>query len=128
MTHETSNSLTAKIENFQLDYFLRHSYATYILTENAIVWLGTNITGFTLKCMITAMLLYKILAPLRYVVTIGGTNLVIKLFKRRGVIPQQPPAGSSIRELYTEQKSVLRRSLKMQREKYRKRLLSPPKR
>lgn len=128
MSNETTQSIVSKIENFRLEDFLRHSYFDYVLTEGAIQWLGTNITGLTLKYMITAVVLYKLFTPLRYLVTIAGTNLIIRLFKRRGVIPRQPPAGSSIRELYTEQKQVLRRSLKIQREKYRKRLLSPPKR
>ena len=118
---ETSTSIVSKIDNFNLEEFLRHSYFDYVLTENAIKWLGASVTGETLKNMITAALLYKLLAPLRYVVTLAGTNLFIRLFKRRGVIPAHPPPGSSIRELYTEQKSVLRRSIKMQREKYRKR-------
>lgn len=122
MSRETSDALVGKIEHFRLEEFLRAYYADYVLSDAAIAWLGSTITGATLKYAITAALLYKILAPLRYLVTLGGTNLVIRLFKRKGVIPQQPPAGSSIRELYTEQKQVIRRGLKTQREKYRKRL------
>lgn len=123
MSKETTASIVTKIDTFKLEEFLQHSYFNYILTENAIKWLGESITGNTLKYTITSVMLYKLFTPLRYLVTIGGTNLIIKLFKRRGVIPPQPPAGSSIRELYSEQKHVIRRSLKTQREKYRKRFV-----
>lgn len=63
-------------------------------------------------------MLYKIFTPLRYLATLGTTKLLINIFKNRGVIPKQPPPGSSIKDLYAEQKQVIRRGIKRQREKY----------
>lgn len=63
--------------------------------------------------MITSIMLYKIITPLRYIFTVALTNFIIKLLKKHGRIPLQPPPGSSIKELYTEQKQVIRRSLKI---------------
>jgi hypothetical protein len=122
MTKETSDSITSKINNFNLESFLRKYYFSYILPESAIQWLGRSITGETLKHVVTSIMLYKIFTPLRYLVTLGSTKLSIELFKRRGVIPQRPPPGSSIQDLYTEQKQIIRRSIKKKKESYQKRM------
>lgn len=121
MTRETSDSINNKINTFNLEQFLKESFFHHILSDSIIKSLGQSITGQTLKYVITAVMLYKIVTPLRYVFTIAATNVIIKLFKRQGKIPMQPPPGSSIKELYKEQQQVIRRSLKKQREKYNKR-------
>ncbi len=117
-SRETSDSIVEKINTFKLDQFLRDYYFTYILSDSSIEWVGEKITGVTLKHIITAIMLYKIFTPLRYVATLATTKLLITIFKNRGVIPKQPPPGSSISDLYAEQKQVIRRSIKKQREKY----------
>ncbi len=115
---ETSDSIMAKIKTFKLEKFLRDYYFNYVMSDANIDWLGQKITGETLKHAITAVMLYKIFTPLRYLATLATTKVLIGLFKRRGVIPKQPPPGSSISDLYSEQKLVLRRGIKQQREKY----------
>lgn len=122
MSKETSDSITLKINNFNLESFLRKYYFSYVLPENAIQWLGKSITGETLKHVVTSIMLYKIFTPLRYLVTLGSTKLAIELFKKRGVIPQRPPPGSSIQDLYSEQKQLIRRSFKNKKESYQKRM------
>ena len=82
--------------------------------------MGELITGDTLKHAITAVMLYKIFTPLRYLVTLGSTKLIITLFKKRGIMPVHPPPGSSLKDLYAEQKMVIRRRIKIQNEKSRK--------
>jgi hypothetical protein len=119
MSHETSTSLEGKINTFKLEAFLRNWGASYIMPDSVIDWLGKSITGVTLKHMITAVILYKISAPFRYLATLGLANVVIKLFKRRGLMPVHPPAGSSLPELIKEQKDVVSQNIKRQREKYR---------
>lgn len=92
------------------------------MPDKLIKWLGESITGETLKYAITAVVLYKIFTPVRYIATLAVTNVIIKLFKRQGKIPLQPPPGSSIKDLYKEQQLVIRRNLKRQREKYNTRV------
>lgn len=123
LSRETIDSINNKINTFNLEKYLKESFFRYILPENWIKSIGQSITGETLKFMITAVVLYKIITPLRYVFTVALTNLVIKLFKKQGRIPLQPPPGSSIKELYTEQKQVIRRRIKVQREKYAKKIV-----
>lgn len=118
-SRETSDSIVEKINTFRLDKFLRDNYFTYVLSDSSIEWIGEKITGVTLKHIITAIMLYKIFTPLRYVATLATTKLLITIFKNRGVIPKQPPPGSSIKDLYAEQKQVIRRGIKKQREKYK---------
>lgn len=122
MSKETSDSITLKINNFNLESFLRKYYFSYVLPESAIQWLGKSVTGETLKHIVTSIMLYKIFTPLRYLVTLGSTKLAIELFKKRGVIPHRPPPGSSIQDLYTEQKQIIRRSIKKNKESYQKRM------
>ncbi len=45
-----------------------------------------------------AYLLYKIATPARYTVTIGGTQMSVKLLRKAGYM-ERVPEGSSIREL-----------------------------
>ena len=87
------------------------------MPDSFIKFLGSSITGENLKNIITAVMLYKIFTPLRYVLTLVVTNFVIQILKKRGKMPLKPPPGSSIKDLYVEQKSVIRRSLKKQQEK-----------
>ncbi len=119
ISHETAISIETKISNFDLEKFLRSIYFDKVFNGDQLKWLGEVITGITLKHMLTAIMLYKICTPLRYLFTITATKVLIDLLKRRGVIPNRPPPGSSIKELYEEQKLVLRRSIKSKREKYK---------
>ncbi len=98
---------------------MRNWYFDYVLPESIIQKLNENITGETIKYAITAVVLYKLCAPLRYVTTLGTTKLVINLFKKRGIMPASPPPGSTIKDLYAEQKMVIRRGIKKQGEKSR---------
>ncbi|RMZ96128.1 hypothetical protein BpHYR1_044184 [Brachionus plicatilis] len=120
MSRETIDSINTKINTFNLENYLKESFVRHIISEHWIKSIGQSITGQTLKFMITAIVLYKIITPLRYVFTVALTKFVIKLFKKQGRIPLQPPPGSSIKELYTEQKQVIGRRLKVHREKYSK--------
>lgn len=108
ISHETTVSIMNKIETFDLEKFLRSYHFDYVFSDATLVSLGKMFDGITLKHLITTYLLYKIFTPLRYLATLGGTKLCIDLLKRRGVIPQRPPPGSSIKELYEEQKQVIR--------------------
>ena len=117
-SRETSDSILNKINTFNLENFLREYYFNYVMPEATIEWIGKKLTGETLKHLLTAVMLYKIFTPLRYLATLTATKVLISIFKRRGVIPKRPPPGDSIKDLYTEQKLVIRRSLKQQREKY----------
>lgn len=124
MSNQTSVNIAEKIKTFDLKKFLKNSFFDFFLPDSAIDWLGEKITGELLKHTITAVMLYKIFTPFRYLLTLTLTNIIIKVFKRQGKIPLQPPPGSSIKDLYKEQQQVIRRSLKAQREKYKnKRIL-----
>ena len=101
-----------------MEKFLKNSFFDYIMPDELIKKLGGLITGVTLKNMITAIVLYKMFTPFRYLLTLGATKLVINLFKKRGIMPQQPPPGSTIKELYQEQSQSIKRRIKKQREKY----------
>lgn len=113
ISRDTVDSIQKKIDTFNLEKYLKESFFSHILSENLIKSIGELFTGKTLKLMITAIMLYKLITPIRYIFTVALTNFLIKLFKRHGRIPLQPPPGSSIKELYTEQKQVIRRRLKM---------------
>ncbi|KAK6185353.1 hypothetical protein SNE40_007606 [Patella caerulea] len=52
-----------------------------------------------------AYLMYKLATPARYTVTLGGTNLVIRYFKKTGKI--NVPEEDSLRSLYEDGKSKL---------------------
>jgi hypothetical protein len=98
---------------------MRNWYFDTVLPESIIQKLNENITGDTIKHAITAVVLYKLCAPFRYLLTLGTTKLVINLFKKRGIMPVSPPPGSSIKDLYAEQKLSIRRGIKKQRERSR---------
>ena len=119
MSHETSMSIEEKINTFDLEKFLKNYYFDYVLPDSAIKWLGQAITGTTLKQILTAIMLYKLVTPFRYLLTLTLTNVIIKGFKRRGLMPAHPPAGSSIPELIKEQQNVVSQNLRRQRESYR---------
>jgi len=116
---ETIESINQKINTFNLEKFMRNWYFDYVLSEAIIQKLNENITGETIKHAITAVVLYKLCAPFRYLLTLGTTKLVINLFKKRGIMPVRPPPGSSLKDLYTEQKLSIRRGIKKQRERSR---------
>lgn len=118
ISHETAESVVHKINTFDLKVFMRSWHFDYVLPERSIEWLGNAITGQTLNYCITAVAFYKIFTPLRYLLTLGVTKLVIQLFKKRGLMPLAPPPGSSIRDLYKEQQLVIRRGLRKTRERY----------
>ena len=119
MSNETSKKIEKKIETFNLEKFLRSYYFDYVLSDESIKWLSKSITGITLKHMLTAVMLYKIFTPVRYLATLTVTNVIIKLFKKRGLMPTHPPAGSSIPELIKEQQAVVEQNIRRQREAYR---------
>ncbi len=119
MSHETALNIEEKINTFNLEQFLRNWRADYVMSDESIKWAGKSITGVTLKHMITAVMLYKLCTPFRYLLTLTLTNVIIKVFKRRGLMPVSPPAGSSIPELIKEQQDVVSQKLRRQRETYR---------
>lgn len=118
ISHETSESIVNKIKTFDLKKFLVNYHFDYVLPDRAINWLGETVTGHALNSALTAIMLYKIVTPFRYMLTLGVAKVVINTFKRRGLMPARPPPGSTIKDLYQEQKQVLRRGLKRQREQY----------
>jgi hypothetical protein len=119
MSHETAVSIEAKIDNFNLEAFLRSFYFDKVFNDDQLKWFGGALTGVMLKHILTAVMIYKISTPIRYLFTLTFTKLLIDVLKRRGVIPIRPPPGSSIKELYEEQKLVIRRSIKSKRENYK---------
>lgn len=110
----------SKIENFNLEKFLRTLYFDYVLPDNMIKKAGELVTGETLKQCVTAVLLYKIFTPARYLLTLTLTKVVINMFKSKGIIPKQPPPGHSIKEMYTEKKFIYQKRYDNQKERLKK--------
>jgi hypothetical protein len=117
MSPETSDGIIKKVETFDLEKFLRDYHFDYILNDSMLDWIGRSITGVTLKHMIVAVMLYKILTPLRYLATLTVTKFAIDILKKRGVI-QTPTKGSSIKELAVEQNQVIRKYIKKKKDNY----------
>ena len=115
---ETHESFILKMENFDLEEFLKHYHFNSVLPDSVITKIGELITGKTLKNILSVMMLYKIFAPLRYLLTLSMTRLVIIVFKRQGIIPKQPPPGTSVKEIYVEQRDKLQKRVQNQRERY----------
>lgn len=124
ITHEFNESIMKFIENFRLEKFLYSIHLDYILSDKLIKSANDYITGNTLKHILTAVMLYKICTPLRYIVTLGGTRAAINLFKSKGIIPKKPPPGYSIQDMYTEKKfiyqTLFQKRLANQKERYMK--------
>jgi len=120
ITHEFNTSIMKSIENFRLEKFLHSIYLDYILSDNSIKSASEYITGNTLKHILTAVMLYKIFTPLRYLVTLAGTRAAINIFKNKGIIPKKPPPGYSIQDMYTEKKFIYQKRLANQKERYMK--------
>ena len=119
VSEETRNSILSKIENFNLEKFLRTLHFDFILPENMMKAAGELVTGETLKQCVTAVLLYKIFTPVRYLFTLTMTKVVINIFKGKGLIPKQPPPGHSIKEMYTEKKFIYQKRYANQKERLR---------
>ena len=120
ISEETKLSFVKKIENFSLVDFLKKLHFDYILSEETLKTAGQMVTGNTLKHMITAVVLYKIFTPLRYLFTLTLTKLLINVFKSKGIIPKQPPVGYSIKDIYIEKKLLYQKRLINQKERYLK--------
>lgn len=120
LSKETNEGIVKIIENFNLEKFLKKLHFDYVLSENAIESASKTINGNTLKHILTAVMMYKILAPLRYVVTLTVTKTVINLFKTKGLIPKQPPPGYSIKDIYVEKKFIYQKRLANQKDRYNK--------
>lgn len=117
MSTESKNAIINKIENFQIDRFLLSYHFDYVLSNNVIDWLKERLTGQTLKHIITAIMLYKIFTPIRYLLTLSLTKVLIEFSKKYGFIPKTPPAGYSIKDIYSEQKILYQKRLQNQRER-----------
>jgi hypothetical protein len=121
MSNETSNSIIVKIETFDLEKFLRNFYFDKIMSDSTLDSIGKQITGVTLKHIITAIMLYKIFTPLRYLATLTVSKVAIDKLILRGVI-QPPPKGSSIKDMTQETRNniatrgrVLRNKMKLKK-------------
>lgn len=113
LSRETIDAILYKINHFVLKNFLHNWYIDYVIPQSWIEQLNLVITGDTLKNAITAVVLYKLCTPFRYLLTLGTTKLVIDLFKRKGIMPVKPPPGDSVKELYKEQKSMIDRRIRI---------------
>lgn len=120
VSEETRNSILSKIENFNLEKFLRSLHFDYVLPDNMIRKAGELVTGETLKQCVTAVVLYKIFTPARYLATLTLTKVAINMFKSKGIIPKQPPPGHSIKEMYTEKKFIYQKRYANQKERLRR--------
>ena len=90
-----------KIETFDLEKFLRNNHFNQVLSDSKLDYIGKLITGVTLKHWITAIMLYKIFTPLRYLATLTVSKVAIdKLIKHNYI--QRPPPGSSLKEMTQE--------------------------
>lgn len=63
-----------------------------------------------------AYLMYKLATPARYTVTIGGTNMVIRLLRRQGKMPPKSEEDS-LRQLMRQGRTQLRSNLRRGRKK-----------
>lgn len=120
VSEETRNSILSKIENFNLEKFLRSLHFDYVLPDNMIKKAGELVTGETLKQCVTAVVLYKIFTPARYLLTLTLTKVAINMFKSKGIIPKQPPPGHSIKEMYTEKKFIYQKRYANQKERLKR--------
>ncbi len=118
ISDETNKSIINKIENFNMVDFLKMLHFDYILSESMIDSAGELITGVTLKHILTAIMLYKIFTPLRYLLTLTVTKVLISIFKNKGFIPKQPPPGYSIKDIYAEKKLIYQKRLINQKQRY----------
>ena len=118
ISHDTNTGILDWMKNFNMEKFLLSLHCDYILSDRWIKSLGQQITGDTLKHVLTAVMLYKIFTPLRYLLTLTVTKATISLFKTKGIIPKQPPPGHSIQEIYSEKKFIYQKRLDNQRERY----------
>ena len=76
---ETKQSIISKIAKFKIDYFIKSYHIDYVLTNNMIEWFGKNITGQMLNRCLTVVMFYKLLAPLRYILTLSTTKIVANI-------------------------------------------------
>ncbi len=79
MSAETKNAIILKISKFKLDEFIKNNHIDYVLTNGMIEWLGKHITGQTLNRCLTVVMFYKLLAPLRYILTLSSTKLMANI-------------------------------------------------
>lgn len=119
MSVETKESILKKIETFEIESFLRGYHFDYVLSDRIIDSIKANLTGETLKHILTAIVLYKIFTPLRYALTLSVTKLLIEFYKKTGYIPKTPPPGYSIKEMYLEKKLFYQKRLQNQQERLR---------
>ena len=79
MSRETKESVISTIDNFKLDEFIKTYHFDYVLSQRAIDWLGENITGQILKQCLTVAMFYMIFAPLRYILSLSATKLMVSM-------------------------------------------------
>lgn len=56
---------------------------------------------------VIAFLLYKLISPIRYAVTLGGTGYIIRWMRRRGKLPPVTPS-TQLRTLYKDSREEIR--------------------
>ena len=79
MSTETKESIISTIDNFKLVEFIKKYHFDYVLSAKMITWLNENITGQILKQFLTTAMFYKIFTPLRYILSLSVTKLLVSM-------------------------------------------------
>lgn len=69
---------------------------------------------------VIAFLLYKLISPIRYTVTLAGTGFIIRLMRKRGTIPQVTES-TKLRTLYKDSREEIKDKSSKFRERQRSR-------
>jgi hypothetical protein len=76
---------------------------------------------------VIAYLLYKLISPVRYAVTLAGTGFIIRLMRKRGTIPQVTES-TKLRTLYKDSREEIKDRSSKFRERQRSRVRGRKKR
>jgi hypothetical protein len=89
-----------------------------LISEERVAHLNAFWTGERVRLLATALLLYKFLTPVRYAFTLGVTATISRTFLKRGLM-KRPPQGDSLKELYRDQKQLIKSNVRRARDKMR---------
>jgi hypothetical protein len=85
------------------------------ISQERLDRLNSYWTGERVRLLATALLLYKIIAPIRYAFSLGVTTYISRTFLKRGII-KRAPQGDSLQELYHDQKQLIKSHVRRARE------------
>ncbi len=90
-----------------------------LISQERLNQLNAFWTGERVRLLATALLLYKFLTPVRYAFTLGVTTYISRTFLKRGFI-KRAPQGDSLKELYRDQKQLIKNHARRAREVMRR--------